>query len=78
MRIGRAREFEQVGAADLRRLAKGAGLNAPLVVRRARELVDIILDRLDEVEQPHPASRQTATIVRQRAERLASRLGAST
>lgn len=77
MRVGRAREFEQVGAADLRRFAKDAGLNASLVVRRARELVDIILDRLDKVEQPHPASRRTAMIVRQRAGQLASRLSAS-
>ena len=77
MRIGRAREFDQVGEADLRRCAKEAGLNAPLVVRRARELVAIILDRLDEVEQPHSASRRTAMIVRQRAEQLASRLGAN-
>ena len=77
MRVGRAREFEQVGAADLRRFAKDAGLNASLVVRRARELVDIILVRLGKVEQPHPASRRTAMIVRQRAEQLASRLSAS-
>ena len=78
MRIGRAREFDHVGVAELRRFAREAGLNAPLVVRRARELVDIVLDRLDEVEQPHRASRQTATIVRQRAERLAMRLGTGT
>ena len=75
MRIGRARESDRVGSADLERLAKEAGLNPSLVQQRAQELVGLILDTIDSVEQPHPASRQTATVVRQRAEQFAQRLG---
>ena len=75
-RIGRAREFDQIQTADLRRFANDAGLTAPLVLRRARELVGILLDTVDDVAQAHPAARQTAMIARQRAESLAERLGA--
>ena len=75
MRIGRARESDRVGSADLQRLAKDAGLNPSLVQQRAQELVGLILDTIDSVEQPHAASRQTATVVRQRAEQFGQRLG---
>ena len=75
MRIGRARESDRVGSADLERLAKEAGLNPSLVQQRAQELVGLILDTIDNVEQPHPASRQTGTVVRQRAEQFAQCLG---
>lgn len=74
MRIGRARESERVGRSDLERLAKDCGLNPSLVLQRARELTESIIDAVDQVETPHAASRQAAAVVKQRGVQLAGRL----
>ena len=74
MRIGRARESDRVGRPDLQRLAKVCGLNPSLVLQRAGELTESIIDAVDQVEAPHAASRQAAAIVKQRGEQLARRL----
>ena len=76
MRIGRQRQSDHLGRSDLERFARQASLNASLVCQRALELVDIILDRLRNAELPHASSARTASIIRERAERMAQRLGA--
>ena len=53
MRIGRQRISDQVGPTDLERLAGDAELAAPLVRRRASELADIVLARIDDVDRPN-------------------------
>ena len=75
MRVGWERKSLRVGLADLERCAKAAALNAPLVKRRAVEFVHIVLDKIDDVEQTHPAFRRTAGLVRRRAEQFARRFG---
>lgn len=60
---------------DLRRLSKEAGLGAPLVMRRAVELLEAILARIDEIEKPHPVSERVAALIRDRVQTLLGRFG---
>ena len=73
MRVGRQAVGDQVAPNDLRRLAKEAGLAAPLVMRRALELMETICGRTDELEKPHPVSVRVAALIRNRAETLLGR-----
>ena len=68
MRIGGQRVSDRVTAKDLERLAKESGMAPPLVGRRAVELVEIILDEVDDDDQPHAVSEQMAVLVRERAQ----------
>ncbi len=74
MRIGRQRISERVGSTDLERLAKDAGLAAPLVRRRAGELAETVLASIDEVDQPHAVSLRVAELIRKRAQAFRRRL----
>ena len=73
MRVGRQRVASRVSATDLEGLAKEAELAAPLVKRRALELVDIVLARIDDVARPSSVSERVAMLIRERAEMLARR-----
>lgn len=73
MRVGRQAIGDRVSPNDLRRLAKDAGLAAPLVMRRAVELMETIHARTDEGEQPHPVSARVALLIRDRAQTLLDR-----
>ena len=75
MRVGGQRIADRVAPNDLRRLSKEAGLAAPLVLRRAVELLEIILARIDEVEKPHAVSERVAALVRGRVQTLLGRFG---
>ena len=75
MRIGRQRMADRVAPHELRRLAKEAGLAAPLVLRRAVELLETTLAGIDEVEKPHPVSERVAALARDRVQTLLSRFG---
>lgn len=75
MRLGGQRIADRVAPNDLRRLSKEAGLGAPLVVRRAVELLETILARIDDIEKPHPVSERVAGLVRDRVQTLLSRFG---
>ena len=73
MRVGRQAIADRITPNDLRRLAKEAGLAAPLVLDRAVELMDTIHVRIDEVERPHPVSVCVAALIRDRAQTLLDR-----
>lgn len=73
MRIGRQKIGDRVSPNDLRRLAKEAALAAPLVQRRAVELLEAALARIDEIEKPHPVSERVAALVRARTQTLLRR-----
>ena len=73
MRVGRQAIADRITPNDLRRLAKEAGLAAPLVLDRAVELMDTIHVRIDEVEKPHPVSVCVAALIRERAQTLLDR-----
>ena len=73
MRVGRQAIGDRVSPNDLRRLAKDAGLAAPLVMRRAGELMETIRARTDEIERPHPISARVAALIRDRAQTLLDR-----
>ena len=75
MRAGGQRIADRVAPNDLRRLSKDAGLGAPLVVRRAVELLDTTLAKIDEIEKPHPVSERVAALVRDRVQTLLGRFG---
>ena len=75
MRLGGQRIADRVAPNDLRRLSKEAGLGTPLVVRRAVELLETILARVDDIEKPHPVSERVAALVRDRVQTLLSRFG---
>ena len=83
MRIGRQRISDRVDSTDLERLARDAGLATPLVRRRAGELAEIVLARIDDINQPDAVSERVAALVRGRARsfsrrfavRAATRLG---
>lgn len=66
MRIGRQTVSSRVSPNDLRRLAKDAGLAAPLVLRRAVELMEIALAALGEIDKPHAVSERVAALVEDR------------
>ena len=67
-------DSDRVGSADLQTLRQGTGLNPSLVLRRALELVHLILDTVGDA-QPDAVSRQTASIRAATRERFARRLG---
>ena len=73
MRVGRQAIADRITPNDLRRLAKEAGLAAPLVLDRAVELMDTIHVRINEVERPHPVSVCVAALIRDRAQTLLDR-----
>ena len=73
MRVGRQAIGDRITPNDLRRLAKEAGLAAPLVMRRAVELMETIRARTDEIEKPHPVSVRVAALIRDRAQTLLDR-----
>lgn len=75
MRVGGQRVADRVAPNDLRRLSKEAGLGAPLVVRRAVELLETTLAKNDEIEKPHPVSEHVAALVRDRVETLLGHFG---
>ena len=75
MRLGGQRIADQVAPNDLRRLSREAGLGAPLVVRRAVELLETTLAKIDEIEKPYPVSERVAAVVRDRVRTLLSRFG---
>ena len=74
MRIGGQRISDSVTAMDLERLAKETGLAPPLVRRRAVELSEIVLNKVNDVEQPHAVSERMAELVRKRAQTFERRL----
>ena len=74
MRIGGQRISDSVTAMDLERLAKETGLAPPLVRRRAVELAEIVLNKVNDVEQPHAVSERMAELVRKRAQTFERRL----
>ena len=67
MRIGAQAISDRVTALDLERLAREAGLAPPLVRRRAAELAEIVLDKVNDVEQPNTVSESIAALVSKRA-----------
>lgn len=67
MRIGRQRISDRVDATDLEQLAKDAGLAAPLVRRRAGELAEIVLARIDDIDRPDAVTERVAGLVQKRA-----------
>ena len=67
MRIGAQAISDKVTALDLERLAREAGLASPLVRRRAAELAGIVLDKVNDVEQPNAVSESIAALVSKRA-----------
>ena len=67
MRIGRQRISDRVDSTDLERLARDTGLAAPLVRRRAGELAEIVLARVDDIDRPDAVSERIASLVRERA-----------
>lgn len=67
MRIGRQRISDRVDSTDLERLARDTGLAAPLVRRRAGELAEIVLARVDDIDRPDAVSERIAILVRERA-----------
>ena len=73
MRVGGARVADRVAPNDLRRLSAEAGLGAPLVVRRAVELLESTLAKTDEIDKPHPVSEYVAALVRERVNTLLGR-----
>ena len=73
MRVGRQAIGDRITPNDLRRLAKEAGLAAPLVMRRAVEQMETIRARTDEIEKPHPVSVRVAALIRDRAQTLLDR-----
>lgn len=73
MRVGRQAVGDRLSPNDLARLAKDAGLAAPLVLDRAVELMDTIHARIDEVDRPHPVSIRVAALIRDRAQTLLDR-----
>ena len=73
MRLGAQRIADRVAPDDLRRLSKDAGLGAPLVVRRAAELLETTLAKIDGIEMPHPVSERVAALVRDRVQTLLGR-----
>ncbi len=73
MRVGGQRVASRVTPTDLERLAKEAELAAPLVKRRALELAEIALARIDDVARPNSVSERVAILIRERAEMLAHR-----
>ena len=75
MRLGGQRIANRVVPNDLRRLSKDAGLGAPLVVRRAVELLETTLEKIDGIEMPHPVSERVAALVRNRVQTLLGRFG---
>ena len=75
MRIGRQRISDRVGASDLEQLAKETGMAPPLVKRRSAELVEAVLARIDDVEQPNVVSERVAAMIRKRAQAFGRRLG---
>ncbi len=75
MRLGRQRISDKAGASDLERLAKETGMAPPLVKRRAAELVEAVLAKIDAVEQPHGVSERLAAMIRGRAQAFSRRLG---
>ena len=77
MRLGGQRIADRVAPNDLHRLSKEAGLGAPLVVRRAAELLETTLAKIDEIEKPHPISERVAALVRDRVRMLLGRFGSS-
>ena len=66
MRIGRQTVSSRVSPNDLRRLAKDAGLAAPLVLRRAVELMGLALAAISEIDKPHGVSERVAALVEDR------------
>ncbi len=74
MRIGGQRISDSVTAMDLERLARETGLAPPLVRRRAVELSEIVLNKVNDVEQPHAVSERMAELVRKRAQTFERRL----
>ena len=74
MRIGGQRISDSVTAMDLERLAKDTGLAPPLVRRRAVELAEIVLNKVNDIEQPHVVSERMAALVRKRAQTFERRL----
>ena len=74
MRVGGQRISDRVSAMDLERLAKETGLAPPLVRRRAVELAEIVLDKVNDVEQPNAVSEDMAVLVRKRAQTFERRL----
>ena len=66
MRIGRQTVSSRVSPNDLRRLAKDAGLAAPLVLRRAVELMELALAAISEIDKPHAVSERVAALVEDR------------
>ena len=74
MRIGGQRISDSVTAMDLERLAKDTGLAPPLVRRRAVELAEIVLNKVNDIEQPHAVSERMAALVRKRAQTFERRL----
>ena len=75
MRFGGQHIADRVAPNDLRRLSVEAGLGAPLVLRRAVELLETTLAKIDEVEKPHPVSERVAGLVRDRVRTLLGRFG---
>lgn len=73
MRVGGQRVAVRVAPNDLLRLSKEAGLGAPLVVRRAVELLETTLAKIDEIEKPRPVSERVAAVVRERVRTLLGR-----
>ena len=73
MRVGGQRVASRVTPTDLERLAKEAELAAPLVKRRALELAEIALARIDDVARSNSVSERVAILIRERAETLARR-----
>lgn len=73
MRVGGQRVASGVSSTDLEGLAKEAELAVPLVKRRALELVEVVLARIDDVARPSSVSDRVAMLIRERAETLARR-----
>ena len=75
MRLGGQRIADRIAPNDLRRLSKETGLGAPLVVRRAVELLETTLAKIEEIDKPHPVSERVAALVRERVQTLLGRFG---
>lgn len=76
MRVGRRDDSIGVTVGDLARLAKDAGLTRPLVIERARELVQAVREHAGLVAQEDVRLSQVAGHVHRRAELFARAFGA--